>query len=174
MLCRFQVVSGLRDLDLLRKGQKTRQSTVQEVNGGQSWLSPPLLMAPKHCKTSIFGAMIAPESEFLESHEFPERRVVGLLLGNARLFIILFVRNFWRVCSQFWLSVRNSVSGAFNRKPRGNPSLCWLGGGGSRGTKIVNKNFVNKLAFPIYRLPTYLAAARDRNHSHYCCPSASR
>ena len=28
---------------------------------------------------------------------------------NARLFIILFVRNFWRVCSQFWLSVRNSV-----------------------------------------------------------------
>ena len=30
-------------------------------------------------------------------------------LGNARLIIILFVRNFWRVCSQFWLSVRNSV-----------------------------------------------------------------
>ena len=28
---------------------------------------------------------------------------------NARLFIILFVRNFWRVCSQFWLSVCNSV-----------------------------------------------------------------
>ena len=28
---------------------------------------------------------------------------------NARLFIILFVRTFWRVCSQFWLSVRNSV-----------------------------------------------------------------
>ena len=25
---------------------------------------------------------------------------------NARLFIILFVRNVWRVCSQFWLSVR--------------------------------------------------------------------
>ena len=24
----------------------------------------------------------------------------------------------------------------------------WEGGGGSRGTKIVNKNFVNKLAFP--------------------------
>ena len=31
---------------------------------------------------------------------------------------------------------------------RGNPSFCWLGGGGLRGTKIVNKNFVNKLAFP--------------------------
>ena len=30
-------------------------------------------------------------------------------IRNARLFIILFVRNFWRVCSQFWLSVRNSV-----------------------------------------------------------------
>ena len=28
---------------------------------------------------------------------------------NARLFIILLARNFWRVCSQFWLSVRNSV-----------------------------------------------------------------
>ena len=29
--------------------------------------------------------------------------------GNAPLFILLFVRIFWRVCSQFWLSVRNSV-----------------------------------------------------------------
>ena len=28
---------------------------------------------------------------------------------NARLFIILFVRNCWRVCSQFWMSARNSV-----------------------------------------------------------------
>ena len=69
---------------------------------------------------------------------------------NARLFIILFVRNFWRVCSQFWLSVRNSVWGPFNRNSRGNPSFCWLGGGGLRGTKIVNKYFVNKLAFPIF------------------------
>ena len=48
---------------------------------------------------------------------------------NARLFIILFVRNFWRVCSRFWLSVRNSVWGPFNRNSRGNPPLCWLGGG---------------------------------------------
>ena len=30
-------------------------------------------------------------------------------IRNARLFIILFVRNFLRVCSQFWLCVRNSV-----------------------------------------------------------------
>ena len=67
---------------------------------------------------------------------------------NARLFIILFVRNFLRVCSQFWLSVRNSVWCPFNRNSRGNPSFCWLGGGGLRGTKIVNKNFVNKRAFP--------------------------
>ena len=28
---------------------------------------------------------------------------------NARLFMILFVRNFRRVCSQFWPSVRHSV-----------------------------------------------------------------
>ena len=34
---------------------------------------------------------------------------------NAHLFIILFVRNFRRVCSQFWWSVRNSVWGPFNR-----------------------------------------------------------
>ena len=32
-----------------------------------------------------------------------------LFITNARLFITLFVRNFRRVCSQFWLSVRNSV-----------------------------------------------------------------
>ena len=35
-----------------------------------------------------------------------------------------------RVCSQFWLSVRNSVCGPFNRNSRGNPSFCWLAGGG--------------------------------------------
>ena len=69
-------------------------------------------------------------------------------LRNARLFIILLVRNFLEVCSQFWLSVRHSVWGPFNRNSRGNPSLCCFGRGGSRGTKIVNKNFVNKLAFP--------------------------
>ena len=72
------------------------------------------------------------------------------IFRNARLFIILFVRNFWRVYSQFWLSVRNSVWGAFNRNSRGNPALCWLGGGGSRGAKIVNKHFVNQLAFPTF------------------------
>ena len=49
---------------------------------------------------------------------------------NARLFIILFVRNFGGFCSQFCLSVRNSVWGPFNRNSRGNPLLCWLGGGG--------------------------------------------
>ena len=58
---------------------------------------------------------------------------------NARLFIILFVRNFWRVCSQFWLSVRNSVWGPFNRNSRGNPSFCWLGGGGLSGKKKSTK-----------------------------------
>ena len=32
-----------------------------------------------------------------------------------------------------------------------------LGGGGSKGTKIVNKNFVNKLAFPSYMGTSTLA-----------------
>ena len=34
-----------------------------------------------------------------------------VIFRNAHLFIIFggFVRNFWRVCLQFWLSVRNSV-----------------------------------------------------------------
>ena len=67
------------EIQYLRKSQKTRQSTVQEVNRGQSWLSPPLLMAPKHCKTSIFGAMTVPEREFLEPRSFPGRRAAGLL-----------------------------------------------------------------------------------------------
>ena len=44
-----------------RKSQKTRQSTVQEMNGVQSWISPPPLMAPRHCKTSILGAVIVSE-----------------------------------------------------------------------------------------------------------------
>ena len=49
------------------KRPANRQFRIQ-VNGGQSWLSPPLLMAPKHCETSIFGAMIVPEREILEPH----------------------------------------------------------------------------------------------------------
>ena len=55
------------------------------------------------------------------------------LFQNAHLFISLFVRNFGRVCSQFWLSVRNSVGGPFNTNSKRNPSLCWLGGGGGGG-----------------------------------------
>ena len=46
-------------------------------------------------------------------------------------------------CSQFCLR-------SFNRISRGNLSLCWLGGGGVRGTKIVNKNVVNTRAFSAY------------------------
>ena len=34
------------------------------------------------------------------------------------------------VCSQFWLSVRNSVRSPFDIHSRGNPSLCWLGRAG--------------------------------------------
>ena len=34
--------------------------------------------------------------------------------------------------------------------------------GGSRGTKIVNKNFVNKLAFPIYCREILLSSRRLR------------
>ena len=49
---------------------------------------------------------------------------------NARLFVILFVHNFWRVYSQFWLGVRNSVWAPFSTNSRGNPALCWLAGGG--------------------------------------------
>ena len=60
---------------------------------------------------------------------------------NARLFIILFVSNFGRVCSQFWLSDLNS---------RGNPSLRCVGrGGGQRGATIVNNYLVKKLRLPI-------------------------
>ena len=64
--------------------------------------------------------------------------------------MILFVRNFTRVGSQIWPdpSVRNSVWGPFSRNLRGVPSLFWLGGGGSRGTNIVNRIVVNQLAFP--------------------------
>ena len=64
----------------VRKSQKkTRQSTVQEINGVQSWISPPPLTAPKHYKTSILGAVIVSERGSLEPPFFPERRVVGLL-----------------------------------------------------------------------------------------------
>ena len=50
----------------------------------------------------------------------------------------------------------------------GNPSLCCLGGGVARGTKLVNKNIVNKLlicsatAFGPF-------SAEDANHASFPC-----
>ena len=58
----------------------------------------------------------------------------ALCFRVSRLFIILFVHNFRRVCSQFSESVRNSVRGPFNPDSRGNPSLGWLGEG--RGKEV--------------------------------------
>ena len=52
-----------------------------------------------------------------------------------------------RICSEFWESVRNFVWGPFKTNSRENPSLCWLGG--LRGTKVVNKHFVKKMAFSV-------------------------
>ena len=71
------------------------------------------------------------------------------LLGRKRPFVhdavcLQFLEGLFAIlaeCSQFCLR-------PFNRNSRRNPSLCWLGGGALWGTKIVNKNFVNKLAFP--------------------------
>ena len=68
---------------------------------------------------------------------------------NACLFIILFVRNFWRVCSQFWLSVSQFCLRSFNRNSRGNPITLLVAEGGLGAQKIVKKYFVNKRAFPI-------------------------
>ena len=70
-----------------------------------------------------------------------------LLFRNARLFIILFVRNFRRVCSPFWLSVRNLFDVLLIEiQEEVHHFAGW--GGWLRGTEIVNKDFVNKLAFP--------------------------
>ena len=77
-------------------------------------------------------------------------------IRNARLFIILFVRNFWRVCAQFWLSVRNSVWGPFNRNSGGNPSLCWLGGGGGfKGRENCEQTFCEQTCVSYWRCYTH-------------------
>ena len=65
------------------------------------------------------------------------------------LFFAPKIRNFWRVCSQFWLSVRNSVHGPFVEIQEEIHYFVGWEGGGLRGTNIVNRNYVNKLAFPI-------------------------
>ena len=97
-------------------------------------------------------------------------------IGQKRLFvlIILFVRNFRRVCSQFWLSVRNSVWGPFNRNSRGNPSLCWLGGGGQGAQKLWTKILWTNWRFLAFQglLPKELPAnapprcAHENMHAH--------
>ena len=77
-------------------------------------------------------------------------------IRNARLVIILFVRNFWRVCSQFWLFVRNfgclfailfEVLDLTEIQAE-IPHLLVGRGGSLKGTKMANNTFVNKRAFP--------------------------
>ena len=78
------------------------------------------------CVLSVFFLVFSPFSWAFFSALF----LFSVLFWKnqkSHLFIILLVRNFWRVCSQFWLSVRNSVWGPFNGNSRGNPSLFWLG-----------------------------------------------
>ena len=79
---------------------------------------------------------------------------------NTRLFIqvclfaiwVLFVCNLVRECSQVCL---RSFKLNNNTNSRGNPSVCYSGVGGDKGcTEMVNKHFVNKLAFPKLRCST--------------------
>ena len=129
-----------------KESHDQHQITFSTIQGGYRSL-------PK--KTRVLR-QIAPESSPESSAKSLSHKFFGVPFLSPT-----FVRNFWRVCSQFWLSVRNSVWGPFNRKSRGNPSLCWLGGGGVKGHKIVNKNFVNKLAFPkILGVPPYIISGR--------------
>ena len=83
-------------------------------------------LAPQSLEEPFEAQIFRRASDWLHAHSWfaTGGSFFYLQFRTARLFIILFVRNFWIVRSQFWLSVRNS---------RGNPSLCWLGGGVLKG-----------------------------------------
>ena len=68
-------------------------------------------------------------------------------LRNACLFIILFVRNFWRFVRNFGqvFAILFEVL-LIEIQEEIHHFAVWEGG--LRGAKIVNKHFVNKLAFP--------------------------
>ena len=70
-----------------QKSQKTRQSTIQEINGVRSWISPPPLMAWKHCKTSILGAVIVSERGFHLGGMF--RRSASLAIPHLKSFAVI-------------------------------------------------------------------------------------
>ena len=60
---------------------------------------------------------------------------------NARLFIILFVRNFLGVCSQFWLSVRNFAEVLLIEIQEEIHHFAVLGEGGVKGCKFCEQKF---------------------------------
>ena len=100
----------------------------------------------------------------LQSCNSPEW-ITWLQFRNALLFIILFVRNFWRVVRNFGrvfailfevLSIENQEENPF--------FFAGWEGGGLRGAKIVNKKFVNKLAFPNNEI-----GYRNGISGHYYC-----
>ena len=75
-----------RTLSKFRSGKVKRPGNRQfrKLMGFSQWTSPPPVMAPKHSKTSIWGAVIISGRGFLEPHQFPERRAVGLLFATPQ------------------------------------------------------------------------------------------
>ena len=74
--------------------------------------------------------------------------------------------NVWRMCLQFWLSVRNSVWGPFNRDSGGSPLFCWLGRGGGWGSqKSWTKLLWTNWRFLVWALHRRITSTPDHNTS---------
>ena len=84
-------------------------------------------------------------------------------------FIILFVCNLGRVCSRFWLSVCNSVSGPFNTKSRGKSTTLQVGRGeGAQGHQHREQTFPAHLSKGIKTLRSLRKERQPRNpHSFW-------
>ena len=77
-----------------------------------------------------------------------------------------FFSQFWEGLFAILVEFSQFCLRSFNRNSRGDPSLCWLGGG-ERGTKILNKYFVSlvtRIAATSNRKSLATAIATQKNH----------
>ena len=118
-----------------------------------------LVMFTSLWPSNICRQNYAPKIGSLKTHLPPhflgnntlKGRIHTYVYRNTRLFIILFVRHQGgSACNFSWVFATLLEVLLIKTQEEMHHFACWEGGEGLRGTKIVNKQFVTKLAFPIY------------------------
>ena len=137
----------LRGVELITVAMRnhTKDAGVQQSACGALWC----LCAEHSENTALVNEAVRVLPEPKPDGNPTKRRETSSYQKRPFLGNFLFVRNFGRACSQFWWSLFAILfEGFLIQIQKEIHHFVVLGGGGLRGTRIVNGSSVNKLAFP--------------------------